>query len=41
MDVFLMADVPRDVAKMLYQKTQQKINASLARLLRAFLAHSG
>jgi hypothetical protein len=36
-----MAAVPRNVVKMLCQKTQQKINASLALWLKAFLAQSG
>jgi hypothetical protein len=36
-----MADIPGDLVEMSHQKTQQTINASFARLLRAFLAPSG
>jgi hypothetical protein len=39
--VFLMADVPKNLAAMSYKKTRQKINDSLTRLLRALLAHTG
>jgi hypothetical protein len=39
--IFLMADIPRHVVERSYKKTRQKINVSLARLVRALLAHSG